>query len=348
VSESADRTVRVTFYDTNVDYNAETQTWGEPTVLAKILVSADECVIESQEGTAGETLLGISVLGPEGNKVTSSSNPLLWAELIDTAFRHGYNSVSVEDVTGVEAATPAEPTEVSGFRDLDAVSLADFSAAPTHYVDRMRATNRSLLVRDAGGAVAGLSVFDNHSPEVATPADLEADARAVFDKVRASGRTGTISATRPDDLWLTVYAAKADLEIFAFSHSAEIRDSIERAESDISAGRGRPLDEVLQEMKAESRARRRAAIAEAFHTAPHKTAVKAAKYAVETAKAAPHIALLYGDTARRQLRHVAVRAHEVVSPAYRLEREQQLQERIAILSGEVPARRGPSQNGLAA
>ena len=101
--------VRVKFYDTSAPYDYEKAQWPDPKLLATILVSEAGCTIESQDGNQGEMLLGISVVDPHGRgRITSSTDPVRWAALIDTAFRSGYNSVSVEPIAPTRDVAPQE------------------------------------------------------------------------------------------------------------------------------------------------------------------------------------------------------------------------------------------------
>jgi hypothetical protein len=105
MAQNRERTIRVQYYDTG-GYDFDKNEWKPDILLATILVTKDGCKIESQERTCGEGLLSIDVLGSDGERVTSTSDPLRWAGLIDTAFRSGYSYVSVKDVAAAAATSP--------------------------------------------------------------------------------------------------------------------------------------------------------------------------------------------------------------------------------------------------
>jgi hypothetical protein len=72
---------------------------GASTVLVRLLVDSDSTALMSGEEAIAEQVKATSVMDPtSGQRITSSSDPMRWAQLLPRSFRSGSLAATAQEV----------------------------------------------------------------------------------------------------------------------------------------------------------------------------------------------------------------------------------------------------------
>jgi hypothetical protein len=228
---------------------------------------------------------------------------------------------------------------------LAGIAKAKFNADPNFYLDWMLANDCDLLLTDRSSKdkTVGLALAAEPSQKLhdgypykfrRDPArvDIEAFIRAperFFELLKGASNQAEIPLG--DGKRVVIYD---DVIPFTFSHSPYLVRRVEQADSDIKAGRGRSMDEVIAEMKQEDAAHRRELLNEIRHSSPRQLAVMARTRGVPAAKQAAKDTVKHtGWTVRFRVKSTVHRVQNRVNPLEK--RDQRLQRQLDTLAADV-------------